>query len=238
MHFTQTHLMALSDNGTYRLYDLSNPQSFQQYSLGSEISELGIISAKAHDDGFVVLTGGLQFMEIRGWSGGRVGALASAGKAQFWLRRLRGRLLICSVGIQTPPHSWTIIPPDQSSSGHVEILVSNDTSIISIDALERIDQSINRGPFSHILLSPNGRFIALITAAGVLWVVSSDFARSLSEVRIAELGEDDGEVLGVPERVEWCGDNALVLAWGGKVLVVGPNGDRLRSVRSEAQDDI
>jgi len=43
------------------------------------VSELGLVSAKAHDDGFVVLTGGLGFMEVRGWKGGRTGNLTSPG---------------------------------------------------------------------------------------------------------------------------------------------------------------
>jgi hypothetical protein len=47
----------------------------------------------------------------------------------------------------------------------------------------------------------------------------------MSEVDIGSL--EDGD-LGRPEKVEWCGDNALVLAWGGKVVVVGPGGDSLR----------
>lgn len=88
-------------------------------------------------------------------------------------------------------------------------------------------QRLSRGPFSHILLSPNGRFLALITATNVLWVVSADFQRNMSEVDISTIGDED---LGRPEKVEWCGDNALVLGWGGKVVVVGPGGDSLRCV--------
>jgi len=48
----------------------------------------------------------------------------------------------------------------------------------------------------------------------------------MSEVDIGQLGEGEGR----PEKVEWCGDNALVLAWGGKVMVVGPGGNSLRYV--------
>ena len=84
---------------------------------------------------------------------------------------------------------------------------------------------LSRGPFSHILLSPNGRFLALITATNVLWVVSADFSRNMSEVDLCDIAEDG---IGHPEKVEWCGDNALVLAWGGKVVVVGPGGNSLR----------
>ena len=47
----------------------------------------------------------------------------------------------------------------------------------------------------------------------------------MSEVDLGDILEDG---LGHPEKVEWCGDNALVLAWGGKVVVVGPGGNSLR----------
>lgn len=56
--------------------------------------------------------------------------------------------------------------------------------------------------------------------------MSSDFSRNLSEVDIGELSDNAG----LPEKVEWCGDNAVVLGWGGKVIVVGPAGDSLKYV--------
>jgi hypothetical protein len=83
IHFTSTHLLVLSDEGTYRLYDLSNPQSYSQHTLGPEVQEMGIVSAKGYDEGFVVLTGGLQFMEVRGWKGGRVGGMAASGRSRL-----------------------------------------------------------------------------------------------------------------------------------------------------------
>ncbi len=80
MHLTPTHLMVLSDEGVYRMYDLSNPSSYGQYTLGQEVFQLGIISAQAYDEGFVVLTGGLQFLEVKGWKGGRALPLAASGE--------------------------------------------------------------------------------------------------------------------------------------------------------------
>jgi hypothetical protein len=137
MHFTASHLMVLSDEGTYRLYDLSNPSQYAQYTLGADVADLGVISAKAHNDGFVVLTGGLQFLEVRGWKGGRVSALAAAGRSSRLPLRAS---LIRMIELKEAPHAWTLLPPDQSMSGHVEVLVSTGTTIITLDALERIDQ--------------------------------------------------------------------------------------------------
>ena len=65
----------------YRLYDLSNPAAYTQHTLGAEVQEMGIVNAKGYEDGFVVLTGGLQFLEVRGWRGGRVGAMAASGQS-------------------------------------------------------------------------------------------------------------------------------------------------------------
>ncbi|ORX39657.1 Vps16, C-terminal region-domain-containing protein [Kockovaella imperatae] len=208
LHFTPTHLLVVSDEGTYRLYDLSNPGSFAQHTLGGESGEMGVVFAVAYNDGFVVFNGGLHFMEVKGWHGARPIQLTSSQLTE-------------------PPSSWTVVPPDQSISGHVEVLISTGSTIITLDSLERIDQRIDRGPFNHILLSPNGRFLALITVSGMLWVVSSDFARSLSEVEISQIEGLDGHE-GPVEQAAWCGDNAVVLRWGGKVVVVGPGGAALR----------
>jgi hypothetical protein len=76
-------------------------------------------------------------------------------------------------------------------------------------------------------MSPNGKFLAFVTAGLSLWVVSSDFSRNLSEVDIATMeGNDEGSA---PEDVQWCGDHAVVLSWtDGRVIVVGPDGGGLR----------
>ena len=83
LHFTPTGLLVLNDEGTYRIYDISNG-THQQYSLGNEVNDLCIVSAKGYDDGFIVLTGGLQFLEVRGWKGGRGGAMAPSGEFPFF----------------------------------------------------------------------------------------------------------------------------------------------------------
>lgn len=129
-------------------------------------------------------------------------------------------------GLSEAPHTWTIVPPEHSTSGHVEVVISTGATIVTVDALERVDQLLSKGPFTLVSLSPNGRFYGLVTASGLLWVVSSDFARNLSEVEISTLAPADGK--STPDRVEWCGDNAVVLSFGGKVVIVGPGGDSLQ----------
>ncbi|WVW83415.1 hypothetical protein I302_105435 [Kwoniella bestiolae CBS 10118] len=204
MHLTTSSLVVLSDQGIYRIYDLSNIANYKQYTLGDEVRESGVLDAKAYEDGMVILTRRLEFVEVRGWRGGRGVPLVGAGLTE-------------------PPTSWTLLPPDISPTGHIQLLLSTNSTILTLDTLEKIDQRISRAPFSHIRISPNGRFLALLNPnTGILWVVSSDFGRNLSEVNIAEFGE------GLPERVEWCGDNAVTLGYGnGKVVLVGPRGESL-----------
>lgn len=204
MAWTSTEkLLVLADDGLYRLYDLQGEH--EQFSLGAEASEAGVLSAKIYDGGMVVLTGALNFIELKGWEDGRISPLAASGLNEL-------------------PHSWSLIPPELSTSRHVEVHVAAESTVITIDALERIDQRLSRGPFTHIVPSPNAKFLALITATGHLWVVSADFSRNLSEVELATLCE---AASGVPDQVEWCGDNAVVLAWAGNVVVVGPGGESL-----------
>lgn len=54
---------------------------YKQYSLGSDVDSLGVISAQIHDTGFVALLGDLSFVQVKGWEGGRPTALASASKS-------------------------------------------------------------------------------------------------------------------------------------------------------------
>lgn len=88
-------LVVMADDGTYRIYDLSSasagvntshPESttytgeYHQYSLGGEIADVGVIEGQVHEDGFVVLTGSLAFVHVKGFTGGRPTTLAASGK--------------------------------------------------------------------------------------------------------------------------------------------------------------
>lgn len=59
------------------MYDLQG--EYQQYSLGNEAGELGVIDARIHETGFVAMTGSLTLLEVKGWEGGRPLILANPG---------------------------------------------------------------------------------------------------------------------------------------------------------------
>ncbi|EED77397.1 predicted protein, partial [Postia placenta Mad-698-R] len=196
-------LVVLNEEGAYRLYDLQG--DYEQYSLGSEAAEMGVLDARIHENGIVALTGSLTLVEVRDWAGGKPLTLANSGLTQ-------------------PPHSWAVIPPDLTISRHVEVLMSVESTIYSVDNLESIDQQLSRGPFTHLAPSPNGKSLALLTYSGLLWVVSTDFQRSLAEFNTANAPGAEGEI----RQVEWCGNDAVLVTWDTLALLVGPFGDTLQ----------
>jgi len=121
--------------------------------------------------------------------------------------------------LATPPegdvHSWTLIPPAYTLSRSVEILLSIGQSIHVVDASESEDRMLDIGPFTHISVSPNGKFVALYTEAGKAYVITSDFQNRLSE--------HDSKSKTPPKDVQWCGNDAVVIAWEDEVHIIGPN---------------
>lgn len=198
---------------------------YQQFSLGAEAAELGIIDARIHDNGLVALTSSLTLLEVKNWQGGRPLTLANPGMF-LSLRLPNVSPLLTIIGLSEPPHTWAVIPPDLNISRHVEVLLSVDASISTVDTLESVDQRISRGPFTHVAPSPNGKSLALLTFTGTLWVVSSDFQRSMAEFETSTISGVDGSV----RQVEWCGNDAILVTWDSLVLLVGPGGDTLQYV--------
>ncbi|GAA5898958.1 hypothetical protein JCM8208_005437 [Rhodotorula glutinis] len=127
---------------------------------------------------------------------------------------------------------WAVVPAEASAGRHVEVLVGAGETVYRLDEIECVDQHVTRGPFLSITPSPSGRFLALVkrapspSASPTLWVTSSDFSRSLSE-SVLDSGVSEGEK-GPPKQVEWCGDNAVVLAWERTVVLMGPFGESLK----------
>ena len=219
---TDEKLIVLNEEGIYRLYDLQG--DYQQHSLGAEAAELGIIDARIHGNGFVAFTSTLVLLEVKGWDGGRPLTLANPSKQSNLVPCLIVSVPLNYTALSEVPHSWAVIPPDLNISRHVEVLISVDATIYSVDNLESVDQRLSRGPFTHVSPSPNGKSLALLTFAGTLWVVSTDFQRSMAEFETKDVAGAEGPVC----QVEWCGNDAILLTWDSLVVLVGPFGDTLQ----------
>jgi vacuolar protein sorting-associated protein 16 len=121
--------------------------------------------------------------------------------------------------LATPPegdvHSWALIPPAYTLSRSVEVLLSIGQTIYVVDSTESEDRLLDIGPFTHISVSPNGKFVALYTETGKAFVITSDFQNRLSE--------HDSRSKISPKDLQWCGNDAVVIAWEDEVHVIGPN---------------
>ena len=116
--------------------------------------------------------------------------------------------------------SWSLIPPAYTLSRTVEVLLAIDRTILVVDGTECEDRGLSDGPFKHVSVSPNGRFVALFTEDGKVWVVSSDFQNKLSDY--------DSKAKTLPKHVEWCGNDSVILAWEDEIHMVGPKGVALK----------
>ncbi|KAF5663996.1 vacuolar sorting protein [Fusarium denticulatum] len=95
----------------------------------------------------------------------------------------------------------------------VEVLLSVDKTVYVVDATDCEDRFLDIGPFSHISVSPDGRYVNLYAVNGKAHVISSDFQERLFE--------HDSDSQTPPLYVEWCGSDALI-AWEDEVHVIGP----------------
>lgn len=184
---------------------------------------MGVIDAKIHENGMVAMTSSLTLLEVKGWTGGRPMVLANPSK---WYSFCAVVLRLELIGLSEPPHSWSVIPPDITISRHAEVLLSVDNTIHTVDNLESVDQRLSRGPFTHISPSPNGKSLALLTFNAMLWVVSSDFQRSMADFDTSNVPGATGSV----RQIEWCGNDAILVTWDSLVILVGPFGDSLQCV--------
>lgn len=116
-------------------------------------------------------------------------------------------------------HSWAIISPDNTLSRSVEVLLSIGSTVYIVDATDCEDKHVDSGPFSHLSVSPDGRFINLYSKTGIAHIISSDFQEKMFE------HNSDSQT--PPKYVEWCGSDALI-AWEDEVHIIGP-GDQSSS---------
>ena len=89
-------------------------------------------------------------------------------------------------------------------------------TVYVIDATDCEDRFLDIGPFINVSVSPNGKFVALYTAIGQAHVITSDFQTRLSE--------HDSRSKIPPSYLQWCGNDAVVIAWEDEAHVVGPSG--------------
>lgn len=188
-------LLVVTEDGTFRIYS-GLEDDFTLSSLGHGAEEHGVQACKFWSTGFVALFGNNNIVAVTRYDEPRPQLLAPSPQGQVI--------------------SWTVIPPEYTSSRSVEVLLALERTVYVVDAVECEDRGLEAGPFRHISVSPNGKFIALYTEDRKVWVISSDFQERLSEYQ--------SDIKTPPKDLQWCGNNAVVLAWEDEIRLLGPNG--------------
>jgi hypothetical protein len=185
-------LVVVAEDGVVRCYE-GLGADFVPFSLGHGAEEHGVLSVRFWSQGFVALLGNNHLVAVNSYA------------------EPRPRLLAL------PPndtvHAWTLIPPQDSLSRSVEVLLAIRDTVFVADATDCDDRGLDAGPFRHVAVSPNGRRVALYTDDGKVWVISSDFQNRIMEY--------DSKVKTVPKDLQWCGNDAVALAWEDEVHLVG-----------------
>jgi vacuolar protein sorting-associated protein 16 len=188
-------LLVVTEDGTVRCY-YGLHEDFTPFSLGHGAEEYGVVSCRFWSHGFIALLSNNALVAVSSFKEPRPKLLAQVPEGEV--------------------HSWSLIPPAYTLSRSVEALLAIDKTIYVIDASEAEDRGLTDGPFRHVSISPNGRFAALYTENGVVWVVGSDFQNKYSEY--------NPKVKTPPAHLYWCGHDAVILAWEDEIHLVGPNG--------------
>lgn len=188
-------LLVVTADGTVRCY-YGLQDDFTQFSLGNGSENTPVQSCKFYDNGMIAILADNSLISVNSYDEPRPKLLASPPEGKV--------------------HSWAIIAPNYTLSRAVEVLLSINQTVYVADATECEDRFLDIGPFTHISVSPNGKFAALYTETGHAHVITSDFQTRLSE--------HDSRSKIPPQYVTWCGNDAVVIAWEDEVHVVGPNG--------------
>ncbi|OAQ90593.1 vacuolar protein sorting vps16 [Purpureocillium lilacinum] len=184
-------LLVVTPDGNVRCYDLQG--DFSNFSLGHGADNYGVESCRFYNNGMVALLGNNAFVTVSSYTEPRPRQLATAPEGEI--------------------HSWAIISPDHTLSRSVEVLLSLGSTVYVLDAVDCEDRMIDFGPFSHITVSPDGRYANLYGVNGQARVISSDFQDILF------VHDSDSQT--PPKYVEWCGSDALI-AWEDEVHIIGP----------------
>ncbi|KAJ5918963.1 Vps16 N-terminal [Penicillium verhagenii] len=188
-------LLVVAEDGTVRRY-FGLDGDFTSFSLGNGAEEYGVRECQFWSSGLVALLSNNQLIAVSKYDEPRPKLLAPCPEGEV--------------------SSWALIPPAQTLSRSVEVLLAVDKTVYLIDSTEAEDKILQDGPFKHVSVSPMGQFVALFTGEGKLWVVSNDFQSKLSEY--------DSKSRVPPSTVKWCGDDAVILAWEDEIHLVGPSG--------------
>lgn len=212
----QELLVVVAENGLLRMFDLYCRPVYEMQLLLDFHASVTITECHFYGNGVACMTSDEVIRVVEGIS--NVDLVANPPR----MYSLKANLTIGKVT------AMTIIPPLQSRSGFLEVILgtSNSSALVVHEhgdetiTEDQVLQTSIAAPIIKLSVSPNGRFIACYRKDGVLTVMASNFSNKIIDF--------DTQSASKPIAIEWCGKDCVVMQWRNTGLVmVGPFGDWL-----------
>ncbi|OMO95888.1 hypothetical protein CCACVL1_05201 [Corchorus capsularis] len=194
-------LVCIVQDGTVYRYNIHAELIEPNVSLGKECFEQNVVECIFWGNGVVCLTeGGLLFC-IPDFKVMRPCKLAETGAEDL-------------------PNCMAVIEPQYTVSGNVEVLVglADGILIVDEDGVQTVQGEAVQGPVQKMVVSWDGKYLAIFTHDGRILVTDINFNGVLLEYNC--------ESALPPEQLAWCGLDSILLYWDDTpLLMVGPHGD-------------
>lgn len=199
-------LVCIVQDGTVYKYNIHCDLIEPNISMGKECFEQSVVDCVFWGNGVVCITESNQLFCIPDFANPQPCKLADPNLEEF-------------------PLCMAVIEPQYTMSGNVEVLVgvADHVLLVEEDGIQQVGDGI--GPVQKMVVSRNGKLLALFTHDGRLLVVSTDFSKIIFEYNC--------ESALPPEQLAWCGMDSVLLYWDDMLLMVGPYGDPVRYIYDE-----
>lgn len=199
-------LVCIVQDGTVYKYNIHCDLIEPNISMGKECFEQSVVDCVFWGNGVVCITESNQLFCIPDFANPQHCKLADPNLEEF-------------------PLCMAVIEPQYTMSGNVEVLVgvADHVLLVEEDGIQQVGDGI--GPVQKMVVSRNGKLLALFTHDGRLLVVSTDFSKIIFEYNC--------ESALPPEQLAWCGMDSVLLYWDDMLLMVGPYGDPVRYIYDE-----
>ncbi|KAK9013191.1 hypothetical protein V6N11_041210 [Hibiscus sabdariffa] len=196
----QTLICIVQDGTVYR-YNIHAELIEPNVTLGKECFEQNVVECVFWGNGVVCLTeGGLLFCI-----------------PDF---KVMSPCQLAETGAEDLPNCMAVIEPKYTVSGNVEVLVGIGDGILIVDedGVQRVEGEVVQGPVQKMVVSWDGKYLAIFTHDGRILVTDINFKGVLLEYNC--------ESALPPEQLAWCGLDSVLLYWDDTpLLMVGPRGD-------------
>lgn len=190
-------LLCVQDDGKGVLYNMHGEYLYQ-FSAGRDVRDQGVAECFIWGSGLVLLTREHQL---------------------FWVCDFEHAHceLLPDPYLTAAPTCMTIIEPELTGRGTPEVLLSTVDGGISVVDKDTVDTFDAAGPFSQMVCSADGKFLACFTEAGAVMVYRTEQMEN-----ILDFATNSSTA---PNQLVWCGGDSVVLAYDKILFMVGPEGD-------------